>query len=149
MKKLLLLVFVACTFTQCIDNEINDTEKDIAQIRQNIKDFSSYVNTSNYEMIGASYTEDAKIFPQRGKMIAGRTNIVKYWTLPEGIKTINHKITPSEITIVDDTAYDYGHYEGTTVKSDGEESSWKGKYVIVWKRVNGNWKMYLDIWNSI
>ncbi len=24
----------------------------------------------------------------------------------------------------------------------------KGKYVVVWKKQNGNWKMYRDIWNS-
>jgi ketosteroid isomerase-like protein len=24
----------------------------------------------------------------------------------------------------------------------------KGKYVAVWKKENGTWKMYRDIWNS-
>ena len=24
----------------------------------------------------------------------------------------------------------------------------KGKYVVVWKPVNGEWKLYRDIWNS-
>jgi len=28
-------------------------------------------------------------------------------------------------------------------------SSWKGKYVIVWKKVDSKWKMHLDIWNSV
>ena len=69
--------------------------------------------------------------------------------MPEGVKTSNHKITPIEITVVGDTAYDYGYYEGTTLKATAEKSSWKGKYVIVWKRVGTEWKMYLDIWNSI
>ena len=100
-------------------------------------------------MIGASYTKDAKIFPQRGKIIEGVADIINYWTLPEGVKTMNHKITPSEITIVGDTAYDYGYYQGETLQANGEKSAWKGKYVIVWKRVGAEWKMYLDIWNSI
>lgn len=124
-------------------------QKDIDQILENIKDFSSYVNSSNYAMIGSSYTKDAKIFPQKGDIIVGVKDILKYWHLPEGVKTNNHKITPVEITVVGDTAYDHGYYEGTTLKANGEESSWKGKYVIVWKRVGTEWKIYLDIWNSI
>ncbi|WP_299135081.1 DUF4440 domain-containing protein [uncultured Tenacibaculum sp.] len=124
-------------------------EKQIKQILENTKNFSKYVNTSNYKMIGECYTTDAKIFPQRGNILEGKKAIVKYWTLPEGIKTIQHKITQHEIRIVKNTAYDYGIYEGTTVKKDGKKTSWKGKYVIVWKKVAGNWKIYLDIWNSL
>lgn len=147
MKKIGILILIAFTLIQCTENTVNH-QKDIEKIQQNAKKFSSYVNASNYEMIGKSYTKDAKIFPQRSKIIEGVDAIMKYWTLPEGMKTMNHKITPSEITITGDTAYDYGYYEGETLKSNGEKSSWGGKYVIVWKRVGDDWKMYLDIWNS-
>ena len=44
----------------------------------------------------------------------------------------------------------YGYYEGKSIGNDGNESSWKGKYVITWKEVEPDvWKMYLDIWNSV
>ncbi|MEM6720592.1 MAG: nuclear transport factor 2 family protein [Bacteroidota bacterium] len=142
---LILLVFVQFGIGQTYSGN----PQDIDQILQNATNFSSYVNTANYKMIGESYTEDAKIFPQRGDIMVGKKAIIGYWTLPEGVQTTNHKITPEEITIVNDTAYDYGYYEGTTVRANGTKSSWKGKYVIVWKRVGGRWKMYLDIWNSI
>lgn len=149
MKKLITLLFVTLFIQQGIGQTYTGDQKDIDQILQNVKNFSNYVNTSNYAMIGESYTKDAKIFPQRGDITIGIKDILKYWRLPEGIQTINHKITPSEITIVADTAYDYGFYEGTTLKANGEKNSWKGKYVIVWKRVGDEWKIYLDIWNSI
>ena len=60
-----------------------------------------------------------------------------------------HKITPKEIKVVGNEAYDYGYYEGTTLRANGSESNWKGKYVIIWKKVAGEWKIYLDIWNRI
>ncbi|MEM6686748.1 MAG: nuclear transport factor 2 family protein [Bacteroidota bacterium] len=145
---LTILILLFGMFTVVGQTYVGD-QKDIDQILQNATNFSKYVNTSNYAMIGASYTEDAKIFPQRGDIISGVSAIINYWTLPKGVKTTGHKITPSEITIVGDTAYDYGYYEGTTVRDNGEQNSWKGKYVIVWKRIGGNWKIYLDIWNSI
>lgn len=127
---------------------LNGNKKDIGIILKNTADFSKYVMSSNYEMIAASYTDDAKIFPNNMKILEGK-DIIKYWTLPEGISTSYHKITQSEITITKDTAYDYGYYEGKTKNSKGEEKTWGGKYVIVWKKINGDWKMYLDIWNNI
>ncbi|WP_431166125.1 YybH family protein [Tenacibaculum halocynthiae] len=147
-----LLIYISLLFLSI--NVVNSQtyigkEKQIKQILENTKNFSKYVNTSNYKMIGECYTIDAKIFPQRGNILEGKKAIVKYWTLPEGVKTINHKITQHEIRIVKNTAYDYGIYEGTTVKKDGKKTSWKGKYVIVWKKVAGYWKIYLDIWNSL
>lgn len=149
MKKIVILILIAFMTVQCAKQSKVDHQRDIEKIEQNAQKFSSYVNSSNYKMIAESYTKDAKIFPQRGKIINGVDGILKYWTLPEGVKTINHKITPNEITIVEDTAYDYGYYEGTTIRPNGDKSSWEGKYVIVWKRVGDDWKMYLDIWNSI
>ncbi len=127
---------------------IGDKEE-INQIVENLKNFSNYVMTSEYDLIGDCYTKDAKIFPNNTKIIAGKQAIIKYWTLPEGVQTTHHKIMPDEIRIVGDTAYDYGYYEGATRRKDGTEGTWKGKYVIVWKKVNDTWKIYLDIWNGV
>ncbi len=149
MKQILSLLFLILLYNQAFGQTYIGKEKHIKQILKNTEKFSEYVNTNNYKMIGESYTDDAKIFPQKGKILKGKHAILKYWTLPEGIKTIHHKITQHEITIVKNTAYDYGVYQGTTVKKDGSKNNWSGKYVIVWKRIKGQWKIYLDIWNNL
>ena len=113
--------------------------------------FSQYIIEGNMDALVDSYTEDAKIFPRGMDIQRGAEAIRKYWTpAPDAKhKVIHHKVTAEEIKIIGDEAYDYGYYEGTTLKADGSESSWKGKYVIVWKEVGpGDWKMYLDIWNG-
>ncbi len=140
-----LTLLVACTG---LSQTFSGNQKDIQKILKNTKAFSEYVMSSDYEGIASSYTEDAKIFPN-GDLILEGAEIINYWKLPEGFGIPYHKITQSEITIVDNTAYDYGYYEGKTRHKDGHISSWKGKYVIVWKKDNDNWKMYLDIWNSV
>ncbi|WP_209402705.1 DUF4440 domain-containing protein [Pseudozobellia sp. WGM2] len=124
-------------------------QEDIDQILANAKNFSQYVMDSDYEMIGKSYTEDAKIFPNNRDILTGEEAILGYWHLPEGLETIHHKLMPEEIKVWGDEAYDYGYYEGKTKKANGEISSWKGKYVVVWRKENGDWKMYLDIWNGV
>ncbi len=149
MKQILIILMLGLCWNNGLAQTYNGNKKDINKILNNIKSFSEYIMHSDYKKLGESYTDDAKIFPQKGEIIAGREKILGYWVLPEDIATSYHKIIPSEITIVKNTAYDYGYYEGTTRKANGEESSWKGKYVIVWKKIKGEWKIYLDIWNNL
>ncbi|QLG46983.1 YybH family protein [Costertonia aggregata] len=148
MKAIQLLILAFLCFNQIEAQVLNGNKQDIQTILKNTENFSKYVMASDYRKIASSYTQDAKIFPNNTKILEGE-DIIKYWTLPEGLSTSYHKITQSEITIIKDTAYDYGYYEGKTKHKDGHISSWKGKYVIVWKKINGDWKMYLDIWNNI
>ena len=124
-------------------------DKDIASILANIKAFSQHVMNGDAEKIAAAYTEDGKIFPNNRDILEGTDALKKYWAPSKTHKTIHHKVTPEEIKIIGDEAYDFGYYEGKTKRPDGTISSWKGKYVIVWKKVEGEWKIYLDIWNSI
>ncbi len=145
----LFFLFLLSISSSVVGQNYSGDEKDIQQLLVNIKDFSSQVMASNYQEIGNAYTEDAKIFPYNKEIIAGRQNIIKYWILPKGVRTKYHKITPKEIKIVGNEAYDYGYYEGTTIRANGSESNWKGKYVIIWRKVAGKWKIYLDIWNPI
>jgi len=148
MKYLLITVLLLTNSGLLHSQALKGNKEDIQTILKNTEAFSTYVMASDYEKIAASYTEDAKIFPNNSKILEGK-DIIGYWKLPEGLSTSYHKITQSEITIVEDTAYDYGYYEGKTKHKDGHISSWKGKYVIVWKKVNGDWKKHLDIWNNL
>ena len=124
-------------------------QDEIAKILQATQSFSEYVMASDHEMIGSTYTTDAKIFPSDKDIIHGREEITKYWIQPEGFRTSYHKISPEEIKVIGDEAYDYGYYEGTSINADGKETSWKGKYVVIWKKVGDDWKIYLDIWNRM
>jgi ketosteroid isomerase-like protein len=45
-------------------------------------------------------------------------------------------------------AYDYGTFE---IAGERDGTAWgpsRGKYVVVWRRDQGGWRMQLDIWNS-
>lgn len=125
---------------------------DFGRIHSNIEAFSAALIRRDIKTVVDAYTEDAKIFPTRGPILEGHPAIRQYWTPNPNSKnrTIYHKIWPSEIQILGDTAYDHGYYEGATQLADGRQSHWEGKYVIVWHRTeDGNWKMYIDIWNQL
>lgn len=149
MKSVVCIVLVFFSIHKVTSQNYIGEEKQIKQILENVKNFSKYVMEGDHKMIGESYTDDAKIFPSNMKIIEGKQPIINYWMLPEGVNITYHKIFPKEIEIIENTAYDYGTYEGVTKRSNGDESKWKGKYVIVWKKVGMDWKIYLDIWNKI
>ncbi|MEM7106386.1 MAG: nuclear transport factor 2 family protein [Bacteroidota bacterium] len=146
---MLLFILCICLSQNSYAQTYSGKEKDINQILVNIETFSSFYMNAQYQELAECYTEDGKIFPGNTRIIEGIDAIRERWTLPEGMKTLHHKIFPEEITIVKKTAYDYGYYEGTNQRANGEKVNFKGKYVIVWKKVGKDWKIYLDIWNRV
>ena len=149
MKKFLTLSILFLYITSLSAQSYKGKQKDINTILKNIEEFSKNYMDGNAEAIANAYTKDGKIFPNNLDILSGTNDLKKYWTMPDGLKVKYHKITPVEIEVIKKTAYDYGYYEGETILKDGSSSKWKGKYMIVWKKVGKEWKIYLDIWNSI
>lgn len=124
-------------------------ENEIQIILDNIKSFSEYYISGNYDALANAYCKEAVILPPGADIIKGREAIKQRWKLPEGVSVPYHKITPTEISVKGSLAYDIGYYEGTTIKRNGDKVNFKGKYVIVWKKEDGDWKIYADAWNQI
>jgi len=109
--------------------------------------FSRAYERGDADAMVAIYTEDAVIFPDRSGAITGAEAIRRYWTLRPGNRVISHRITSTAIWFEGSTAYDYGIFE---VSGESNGTPWgpnKGKYVVVWRRDPGGWRMHLDIWN--
>lgn len=130
-------------------NDLSISIKEIQNILNNIASFSKYYMKADFESLANAYCEDGIILPPGADIIKGREAIKKRWILPEGVAVPYHKITPTEINIMGDYAYDIGYYEGKSIRKDKSEVSWKGKYLIVWKKEDGDWKIYADAWNRI
>jgi ketosteroid isomerase-like protein len=146
-KLILLLLFLTPAFLNGQDLDLNN--KQVQKIMKKVAAFSEKVVAADYKGLTALYSEDARLFPPGKDIIAGEEAILNYWTLPEGVSIIHHKISPVEIVVKGKKAYDYGRYEGKTKLKDGSVTDWKGKYVIVWKREGKEWKIYLDSWSRI
>ncbi|MGB3184135.1 MAG: DUF4440 domain-containing protein [Cyclobacteriaceae bacterium] len=124
-------------------------QEEIEKIMKASKGFSAYYVDKEFDKLAEVYTEDGAILPPGADIIKGREAIKKRWILPEGVTVTLHKATPTELKVSGDFAYDVGYYEGTTREKDGTENSWKGKYLIVWQKVDGEWKIHMDAWNRV
>ncbi|MEM6644228.1 MAG: nuclear transport factor 2 family protein [Bacteroidota bacterium] len=147
MRIILFILIGFCTF--CAKSQNDKSQDDKSQILAQAKKFSAYLMSGERDKIVQLYTKDAKIFPT-GKDILDGPKLAEYWnpTSRTASKTLYHKLTPVEIKIWGAEAYDYGYYEGRS--TNGKQNfKWKGKYVVIWKKEAGVWKMHLDIWNAV
>ncbi len=134
----------------CSNGKIQQGNEDEKRyIREASKKFSEAFIEQDFEAMANSYTMDAKLIPLGTPIVEGREAIKQRWILGKDTKVLSHSMDDTEITVLGDQAYDYGYYKGTSKKGDEPISEWKGKYVVVWKKEEGSWRMYIDIWNRL
>jgi uncharacterized protein (TIGR02246 family) len=128
--------------------EAQTAVSDSAAIHELSRRFSAAYVQGDAAAIADLYTGDAVIFPERSAAISGREAIRRYWTLPSGRRISRHVVTPAHITVDGRHAYDHGTFEIAGVRDGKAWGPSHGKYVVVWRREGGTWRIHLDIWNS-
>jgi uncharacterized protein (TIGR02246 family) len=91
------------------------------------------------------YTDDAQLLPTGSDPISGPAAIRDFWesVLAMGVKDV--QLETKEVDAQGATAIEMGQY---TLFVDGGQLADRGKYIVVWKLVNGEWKLHRDIWNT-
>ncbi len=109
------------------------------------KKFGAAAAAGSASGLAALFTDDAMVLPPNGESVRGRPAIEKVFQglIAAGIKQVT--LTAEEVEGHGDTATEVGAY---SVKDAAGTEVDRGKYVVVWKRVKGEWKLHRDIWNS-
>jgi uncharacterized protein (TIGR02246 family) len=93
----------------------------------------------------ALFTEDAQILPQHGPIVSGRQSIEEF--LKAQMTPVVLFNTESDMTLVrEDMAVEQGHYSVRDLRRGSDIEM--GKYLHVWRNVNGTWKLYRLIYNT-
>lgn len=91
------------------------------------------------------FADDGVMLPGLGTSIRGKAAIATYME-----KTLRHQTQfwiDSEINMVSgDMAYDEGNYRIRDIRRNEDLDT--GKYINVFKRVNGEWKIYRSIFST-
>lgn len=91
------------------------------------------------------FTEDGAMLPRFGAPVKGKAAIKKYME-----KTLQRQqqfwINSESSTVSGDMAYDEGTYRIRDIRRNEDLDA--GKYVNIFKRVNGTWKIYRSIFSS-
>ena len=102
---------------------------------------------SNSDDVGMAdlYTEDAKLLPTNSDFISGNEAVRAFWESAFDMGLKKATLETLEVEGMGDTASEVGKY---TLFLEGEQVADSGKYIVIWKMVNGKWKLHRDIWNT-
>ena len=100
----------------------------------------------DFEGIAQLYTVDATAFPPGSPMVKGRASIGAMWKgLAEHVG--NPKLATLDVKrLSPDAAREIGTF--TLMTKDPTPKEISGKYLVVWEKVRGEWKLAADIWND-
>lgn len=107
------------------------------------------IRAKDAEAIAQLYSEDGALMPPNSPMAKGRRAIQNAWQ--SMMQTPGFNLTFEVETIVvsssGDMALDRGTYDLAMSSPDGPVRD-NGKYVVVWRKIDGDWKAAADIFNS-
>ncbi len=149
---ILVLIFYSCNNKNATNSENGNheiTEFDMhaakAEIQKKTKLFTDAHIKKDTTYLNNSFCQDAKVFPPNSEIVTGINAISKL-----NSDWVNYGI----YKFIEETTSFYGNEdylidEGTYYLVYGKEKTVdKGKYINIWKNVNGEWKIFSNIWNT-
>ncbi|HEX7904512.1 MAG TPA: nuclear transport factor 2 family protein [Chitinophagaceae bacterium] len=154
----LTITFAGILTTGCGNNnnpQTADTVKDSASAfditamkkiieEKNTAFANAFVSGDSAGMVN-NYTQDGKLFPPNSPAVIGRPAIGALVSqyLKFGIKEFRDEITAlygNEDNLIEEGNYFMGDGKGNTID--------KGKYIDIWRKVDGDWKVYSNMFNT-
>ncbi|MEO6113578.1 MAG: DUF4440 domain-containing protein [Sphingomicrobium sp.] len=157
-KLVLVLVCSAALLAGC--TESSDAQRDQAAELKSAANDAQAIRTANARWlqlisnkdaagIGQLYAEDGVALPQNEKAAVGREAIGQWWA--RQMQTPGYDLTFGTDQLVfstsGDMALDRGWYRFSAQSPKGSIND-TGKYVVVWRKIDGEWKVAADIFNT-
>ena len=95
--------------------------------------------------VASFYTEDAVMMPPDSEPLTGRAAIQEFFTRTNAPGTPPVEFATVETLVLGDHAWRQGSFRVAGPAADAPVS---GKFVELWKKVDGAWLLHRDIWNA-
>ena len=151
LAPLLSVVFllILTAFTNCSQPTDSRAEFDLAkaerEIEQRLRDYENAMASGDAEAFASLYAEDAEIFHHNRPSTIGRENVkgtFEGW-MRDSVTEAKFQTTGlwgNEDALVEQGTGYFAHMTG----------KWKvtGKYMLVWRKIDGEWQIFRDTWFS-
>ena len=109
------------------------------------KIFEAAVSRSDGPGVAALYTANAQLLPAQSDFVTGTEAIGQFWqaAFDSGMKGVS--LVTMEVEKHGDTAYEVGELE---IRGAEGKVLDRAKYIIIWKKEGGSWKLHRDIWTT-
>ena len=95
--------------------------------------------------VASFYTEDAVMMPPDSEPLSGRAAIQEFFARTNAAGTPPVEFATVETLVLGDHAWRQGSFR---VQGPGTDAPVSGKFVELWKKVDGAWLLHRDIWNA-
>lgn len=95
--------------------------------------------------LAALYTEEGQVLPPNSDFVTGREAIQGFWQAVMDMGIRRAELETVEVEDHGKTAIEVSRY---TLYAEGDAVADEGKYIIDWKKKEGDWKLHRDIFNS-
>src|SRR5512145_2457155 len=120
---------------------VHMSQSEIAAINRQFEDAA---RKGDLDRLASLYTADAVALPPDGPVVKGRDSIKQMWgSIAQQIGLKDVRLATLDFEQAGDTGYEVG--EATLTVSSGTAVV---KFVVVWKKLNGQWRLHRDIWNT-
>lgn len=147
IKLIFTLLLVLITLSGCNQkaseehHQVEQTDMSILEkeIELRIREYEDNLRKGDSIALGNMYTEDAEIIPST----VGKENIIKVFggmirDSITGSSFTTTKLWGNDQLLVEDGTGTWSHANGTVVS--------RGRYLLVWKKEDGKWKILRDTW---
>ena len=119
-------------------------ETDLAGLHAMNDQWQTAYNAGDAAAVAAIYAANGNVHPPNGKTVMGRRAIEAFWA---GFMSSvgGAEIIPTDVYADGDVGYKFGTY---LITDEYGAPADVGKYVEVWRHIDGRWQMLHDIFNS-
>ncbi len=117
-----------------------------AAIEKVNQELESALAASSAKRAAAIYTKESQLLPPNSPMVSGNDNIIAFWqgAFDQGVGGADLETVELDV-VSKDKAIEVGTF---VIKNKEGAAIDNGKYLIIWKKENDQWKYHRDIWNS-
>jgi uncharacterized protein (TIGR02246 family) len=116
-----------------------------ALIAAAIEKYVEAYNRGDAMELAGFYTEQAQLLLPGSDAIVGRSAIQSFWERRLSPEARSITLASLEVEVFQDTAVEVGAY---SIHGPEGQLLDRGKYVVVWKFEQGDWKLHRDILNT-
>lgn len=109
------------------------------------KALAAALKAGDAKAVAGKYTKTAKLLPANAPVHKGTAAIARFWKGAMDMGIRGAVLRTVDLEVHGTTANELGAYTLKDAKGNKLDS---GKYVVIWKKERGDWKLHWDIFNS-
>jgi uncharacterized protein (TIGR02246 family) len=129
-----------------METTTTQTASDVLEEIRNANDnFEKKFANGDAQGMASLYTSDGMLLPPGAAIQEGSIAIQNFWQMVMDMGVKRAQLETLNVEQQGETAIEVGQY--SLSGADGQRMD-VGKYVVIWKKQEGDWKLHKDIWNT-